>query len=119
MQTDKKSKRLRRARKTRALLKLHRKHRLCVFRSTQHIYAQVISPDGARTLVSASTTEPALREQLRYGGNVEAARVVGKLIAERALQANIESIGFDRSGHRYHGRVKVLADAAREAGLAI
>lgn len=119
MRKDKKSKRLRRARKSRIRLRLHQKHRLCVYRSTQHIYAQIITPDGDRTLVSASTTEPEMREKLGYGGNVEAARAVGKLIAQRALEANIESIGFDRSGHQYHGRIKGLAEAAREAGLAI
>jgi large subunit ribosomal protein L18 len=117
--SNKKSNRLRRAKKTRARLKLHGKHRLCVYRSAQHIYAQIISPEGDRTIVSASSTEPELRKQLKYGGNVEAAKLVGTQIAERAKNAKIESIGFDRSGHRYHGRVKMLADAAREAGLTI
>ena len=117
--SNKKSNRLRRASKTRARLKLHGKHRLCVYRSAQHIYAQIISPDGDRTIVSASSTEPELRKQLKYGGNVEAAKLVGTQIAERAKNVKIESIGFDRSGHRYHGRVKMLADAAREAGLTI
>ena len=117
--SDKKTKRLRRARKVRARLKVHGKHRLCVYRSSKHIYAQIISPQGDRTLVSASSIEPEIRSELKSGGNADAARVVGTRIAERALEARIESIGFDRSGHRYHGRIKVLADAAREAGLAI
>lgn len=117
--SEKKSKRLRRARKARARLRLHRKNRLCVTRSSKHIYAQIISPDGEMTLVSASTSEAELRTGLKFGGNVEAAKLVGTKIAERAKEANIEEIGFDRSGHRYHGRIKALADAAREAGLAI
>ncbi len=116
---DKKTKRLRRARKTRALLRLQAKNRLCVRRSLRHIYAQVISVDGGKTIVSASTVEPDVRSQLKYGGNIDAARLVGTTIAKRAIAKNIESIGFDRSGHRYHGRIKALADAAREAGLRI
>ena len=117
--SEKKIKRLRRARKTRARLKLHRRNRLCITRSSRHIYAQIISPNGEKTLVSASTSEPALRSELKYGGNIDAAKLIGKTIAERAKEAKIEQIGFDRSGHRYHGRIKALADAAREAGLAI
>ena len=117
--SEKRSKRLRRSRKTRALLKLKGKQRLCVHRSLQHIHAQVISADGSETLACASTTEPSIRSQVKYGGNMEAARLVGAIIAERAKQKNIESVGFDRSGYRYHGRVKALADAAREAGLKI
>ena len=117
--SDKKSKRLRRSRKVRAKLKLHRKNRLCVTRSSQHIYAQIISPDGEKTLVSASTSEAALRTELKYGGNIDAAKVIGTKIAERAKEAKISEVGFDRSGHQYHGRIKALADAAREAGLAI
>ena len=117
--SSKKVKRLRRARKVRASLKLHRRNRLCVFRTSQHIYAQIISPDGDRTLTSASTVEPEVRSQLKYGGNVEAAKLVGTRIAAKAKEMKIESVGFDRSGHRFHGRVKALADAARQAGLAI
>ena len=115
---DKKTRRLQRARKVRARLRLHQKNRLCVFRSAQHIYAQVISPDGQLTLVSASSVEPELRKKLKYGGNIEAARLVGTTIAQRAIAAEIKNVGFDRSGHRYHGRIKGLADSAREAGLA-
>ncbi len=117
--SSKKSKRLRRARKGRANLKLHGKNRLCVFRTSQHIYAQIISPDGAITLASASTLEPEVRSQLKYGGNVAAATAIGTRIAAKAKELKIQSVGFDRSGHRFHGRVKALADAAREAGLVI
>ncbi len=116
---DKKVKRLRRARKARVRLRLNGMHRLCVFRSLQHIYAQIISPKGDKTLVSASSVEPELKSQLKNGGNTEAAKLVGRYIAERAKAANIETVGFDRSGHRFHGRVKALADSAREAGLNI
>ena len=119
MNADKKIRRLQRARKARARLRLHGKNRLCVFRSAQHIYAQIISPDGQQTLASASSVEPELRKQLKYGGNIEAAKLVGTTIAQRANQAKIKNVGFDRSGHRYHGRVKQLAESAREAGLAI
>lgn len=119
MNADKKTRRLQRARKARARLRLHGKNRLCVFRSAQHIYAQIISPDGQQTLASASSVEPELRKQLKYGGNIEAAKLIGTTIAQRAIEAKIENVGFDRSGHRYHGRIKQLADSAREAGLAI
>jgi large subunit ribosomal protein L18 len=89
--------------------------RLAIFRSLSHIYAQVIDDEQGTTIVSASTTEKDLREGT--GGNVEAARRVGRAIAERAIAKGIESVVFDRGGFRYHGRVKALADAAREAGL--
>jgi len=117
--SDKRTKRLRRAQKARARLKVLRKNRLCVHRTAQHIYAQIISADGTQTLASASTTEAEVRSSVSYGGNTEAAKIVGSRIAQRAKEANIDSVGFDRSGHRYHGRVKALADAAREAGLGI
>lgn len=92
--------------------------RLNVFRSLKHIYAQVIDDDAGVTLVAASTVEPELREAVGgYGGNVKAAQVVGRVIAERALAKGIERVVFDRGGYRYHGRVKALAEAAREAGL--
>jgi large subunit ribosomal protein L18 len=89
--------------------------RLCVNRTPRHIYAQVIGADGDRVVASASTLE----EELRSGstGNAEAAAVVGKLVAERAVAAGVKQVAFDRSGFKYHGRVKALADAAREAGL--
>jgi len=89
--------------------------RLAVFRSSKHIYAQVIDDSAGRTLASASTMEKSLG--LGYGGNVDAARAVGKALGERARQAEISRVVFDRGGHKYHGRVRALADAAREAGL--
>ena len=89
--------------------------RLCVFRSLSNIYAQVIDDEAGRTLVSASTLDSDLKSN--YGGNVEAAKAVGKLVAERALEAGIDSVVFDRGGYVYHGRVAALADGAREAGL--
>ena len=91
--------------------------RLNVFRSTSHIYAQIIDDVTHRTLVAASTLDPAIKSEIKYGGNIEAAKVVGKLIAERALEADIKTVVFDRGGYKYHGRVAALTDAAREAGL--
>ena len=113
--TDKKVTRLRRARKAR--LKMHELEvvRLCVFRSAQHIYAQVISADGGKVLASASTLDKELRDAAT--GNIDAAKKVGLLVAERAKVAGITQVAFDRSGFKYHGRVKALADAAREGGL--
>lgn len=115
----KKAKRLRRARKGRNLIRLQGKYRLCVFRSSKHIYAQVITHDGSRTVASASSLEPELRNQLKSTGGVDSARMVGKQVAERALKMKVDTMAFDRSGHRYHGRVKALAEAAREAGITI
>ena len=113
--TDKKVTRLRRARKAR--LKMHELEvvRLCVFRSAQHIYAQVISADGNKVLASASTLDKELRDGAT--GNIDAATKVGQLVATRAKAAGVSQVAFDRSGFKYHGRVKALADAAREAGL--
>jgi len=91
--------------------------RLCVHRTPQHIYAQIIDPAGARVLASASTLEAELRASLKNGGNIAAAGAVGKRIAEKAKLAGITKVAFDRSGFKYHGRVKALADAARESGL--
>lgn len=91
--------------------------RLCVHRTPQHIYAQIIDPSGARVLASASTLETELRASLKNGGNIAAAGAVGKRIAEKAKQAGITKVAFDRSGFKYHGRIKALADAARESGL--
>ena len=92
--------------------------RLSVYRSLKHIYAQVIDDTNGITLVAASTLDPALREQLKgIKGKIEAARLVGKLVAERALEKGIKKVVFDRGGFKYHGRVKALADGAREAGL--
>lgn len=117
---NKKEQRLRRARQTRARIAKQKVARLTVFRSNLHIYARVVSDDGARVLASASTVEKDLREQLGgagKGGNAAAAAIVGKRIAERAKAAGIETVAFDRAGFAYHGRVKALAEAAREAGL--
>ena len=111
----KKETRLRRARKARLKMRELEAVRLCVHRSSQHIYAQVVSADGAKVLVSASTVEKDLRSGAT--GNVEAAKKVGLLVAERAKAAGITQVAFDRSGFKYHGRVKALADAAREGGL--
>lgn len=91
--------------------------RLAVFRSLQHMYAQIIDDEAGRTLVAASTSEKTLREQLRYGGNKDAAALVGKTLAQRALEAGVKQVAFDRREYRYHGRVAALAEAAREAGL--
>ena len=91
--------------------------RLSVFRSLKHIYAQVIDDESGTTLVSASTLEKTLKDLVKSGGDQEAAKSIGKLIAERALDKGIDSVVFDRGGHIFQGRVKALADAAREAGL--
>jgi large subunit ribosomal protein L18 len=119
--SDKKLSRLRRARATRARIRLARQNRLTVFRSNLHIYASVISPDGGKVLVTASTAEAQVRNQLAgakgKGGNAAAAKIVGTLLAQKAKAAGIETVAFDRAGFRYHGRVRALADAAREAGL--
>ena len=115
----KKEQRLRRSRQTRARIASQGVVRLAVFRSNLHIYASVISDDGAKVLASASTAEKEVRESLGKGkgGNAAAAAIVGKRIAERAKAAGVEKVAFDRSGFAYHGRVKALAEAAREAGL--
>ena len=117
---NKKEQRLRRSRQTRARIAKQDIARLTVFRSNLHIYASVISNDGARIVASASTAEKEVRTQLGAegkGGNTAAAVIIGKRIAEKAKAAGIEKVAFDRSGFAYHGRVKALADAAREAGL--
>ena len=116
---DKKQNRLRRARKTRAKIRELEVPRLSVHRTAQHIYAQVIAPDGGTILASASTIQTDMRKALKSTGNIEAAQAVGKAIAEKAKSAGIEQVAFDRSGFRYHGRIKALADAAREQGLRI
>ena len=114
---DRKHKRQRRSRRTRARISEQGTHRLCVHRTPRHIYAQVISADGATVLASASTLDAEVKRSLSYGGNVRAARLVGQVVAERALKAGIDRVAFDRSGFRYHGRVKVLAEEARAKGL--
>ncbi len=114
---DKYAARLRRGKRTRKHIQEIGKIRLAVHRTPQHMYAQVISEDGASIVVSASTVEKEVRGALKSTGGVAAAQHVGKLIAERALKAGVTEIAFDRSGYLYHGRIKALADAAREAGL--
>lgn len=114
---NKKEARLRRARKTRARIAEQKVARLTVYRSNLHIYAQVISDCGSKVLAAASTVEPSVKSQVANGGNVAAATAVGKLIAERAVAAGIQSVAFDRAGFQFHGRVKALAEAAREGGL--
>ena len=112
---DKKKARLRRARRARAKMRELNANRLCVHRTPRHIYAQIISGDGSSVICTASTLDKDLHE--KSGGNVGAAAEVGKRIAERAKEKGIQAVAFDRSGFRYHGRVKALADAAREGGL--
>ena len=124
--SNKKEQRLRRLRATRHRIATQRVARLTVFRSNQHIYASIVSDDGARVLASASTAEADMRKELsgdgsspsgKGGGNTAAAQAIGKRIAERAKAAGVEKVAFDRAGFAYHGRVKALAEAAREAGL--
>ena len=116
---DKRSKRHRRAGKTRARIELKGIHRLCVHRTPRHIYAQIIAPGTGGVIASASTVQKELREGLKATGNKDAAAAIGKAIAERAAEKGVSKVAFDRSGFRYHGRIKALADAAREAGLEI
>ncbi len=113
----KKETRLRRARRTRAKIRELGVYRLAVHRTPQHIYAQIIAADGGSTVVAASTVEKAVADGLGSTGNVEAAKKVGQTLAERAKAAGVNKVAFDRSGFKYHGRIKALADAARESGL--
>ena len=120
MSLNKKDQRVRRSRQTRARIAVQRVARLSVYRTNLHIYASVVSDDGATVLVSASTAEADIRKELGAagkGGNVAAATIIGKRIAEKAKAAGIDRVAFDRAGFAYHGRVKALAEAAREAGL--
>ena len=114
---NKKEARVRRSRKTRARIAEQRATRLVVSRSNSHIYAQIIAPTGDKVLAAASIAEADVRKDMKNGGNKAAAGVIGKLIADKAKALGIESVAFDRSGFRYHGRVQALADAARENGL--
>jgi large subunit ribosomal protein L18 len=116
---DKKTSRLRRARRTRAKIKDLAVHRLCVYRTPRHIYAQIIAPSGAEVVASASTLDKTLRGTIASGGNIAAAQLIGKMVAERALAKGIAQVAFDRAGFKYHGRIKALADAAREHGLQV
>ncbi len=114
---DKKASRMRRAAKARARIRRIGKHRLTVHRTPRHIYAQITTGDGSKVLACAATVQEDVRGKVKSTGNIEAAKIVGSLIGEKALAAGIKEVAFDRSGFRYHGRVKALADAAREAGL--
>ena len=115
--SEKKLARLRRARQTRIRIRENGAVRLTVHRTNGHIYAQLTTPEGSRVLAAASSAEKEVRGQLKHGGNRRAAELVGQRIAEKAKQAGIESVAFDRAGYRYHGRVKALAEAARSGGL--
>ncbi len=120
MSLTKKEQRLRRSRQTRVRIALQKVARLAVHRSNMHIYANIVSDDGTQVLVSASTAEKEVREQLSSAGaagKVAAATLIGKRIAEKAKAAGIDKVAFDRSGFAFHGRVKAVAEAAREAGL--
>ncbi|MDA8362877.1 MAG: 50S ribosomal protein L18 [Gammaproteobacteria bacterium] len=109
--------RARRTHKTRQRIAVLQVARLCVHRTPRHIYAQVIDPSGGQVLASASTLEAEVRKELKSGGNIAAAGTIGRRIAEKAKAAGVTRVAFDRSGFKYHGRVKALADAARENGL--
>ena len=114
---QKKIARLRRAKSTRSHIRVLGVPRLSVLRTGQHLYAQIFSADGSKVLASASTVQSDVRDGLKNGKNADAATKVGQTIAEKAKAAGIEKVAFDRSGYRYHGRIKALADAAREGGL--
>lgn len=114
---DKKSARLKRALRQRCKIRQLGVNRLSVHRTSQHIYAQVTNETGSATIASASTLDSEIKSSAKYSGNSEAATLVGALVAKRALEAGVTEVAFDRSGFKYHGRVKALADAAREAGL--
>ena len=114
---DKKTSRLKRALKLRCKIRELGANRLTIHRTSQHIYAQVLSKDGSTTLASASTTQAEIKAMVKNTSNAEAAMAVGKMVAQRAVAAGVTEVAFDRSGFKYHGRVKALADAAREAGL--
>jgi large subunit ribosomal protein L18 len=117
MQIGKKDRRLRRAVKTRAHIRTLGIARLSVHKTPRHIYAQLTDAQGSKVIAAASTVQTAVKDGLKATGNVEAAKAVGRVIAERAKAAGVTKVSFDRAGFRYHGRVKALADAAREAGL--
>jgi large subunit ribosomal protein L18 len=117
MKLDKKQNRLRRARKTRAKISQLAVNRLSIHRTPRHIYAQIIAADGGTVVASASTVEKEVRKGTKSTGNIAAAAIVGARIAEKAKAAGVDTVAFDRSGFRYHGRVMALAEAAREAGL--
>lgn len=112
-----KLKRLRRAKSTRIKIENSGKFRLVVYKSNNHIYAQIVDPSSSNIIVSSSTTEEKVRKQHPRGGTIEAAKFIGQLIAEKSINAQITEVAFDRSGFKYHGRIKALADAARSSGI--
>ena len=114
---EKRTSRLRRARRTRAKIRELRVPRLTVHRTSKHIYAQVIGDDNSTVLAACSTVQADVKGDVKYSGNKDAAAIIGKLIAERAKAAGVTKVAFDRSGFKFHGRLKALAEAAREAGL--
>jgi len=114
---SKKQARIKRATRTRARIRLKGVNRLCIHRTPKHLYAQVIAANGSEVLASASTLDKDIRDKVKYSGNVDAAIIVGKKLGERAKKAGVTQVAFDRSGFKYHGRIKALADAAREQGL--
>lgn len=114
---NKKTTRLRRAKKIRGKIATQNVARLCVFRTPKHIYAQVIAADGTTVVAASSTVQAEIKKEISFTGNKEAAKIVGKSIAEKAKAAGVESVAFDRSGFQYHGRIKELAESARENGL--
>lgn len=109
--------RTRRSTKTRDHIRKLGVNRLCVHRTPRHIYAQIIEPGGSRVLTCASTLDKEVRNKIKYSGNTESASIVGKILAERAKAAGVTKVAFDRSGYKFHGRIKALADAARENGI--
>ena len=114
---SKKIDRLRRAKKTRARIQKLGADRFCVHKTPRHVYAQVISPNGSKVIVSASSLDKEIKDKIKYGGNIEAATVVGRVLAKRAKKAGIKKVAFDRSGFKFHGRIQALANAARENGM--
>ena len=114
---NKRAARIRRGKRSRMKMRELGATRLSIYRSSRHIYAQIISGDENKIIASASTVEKSMRDELDYTGNASAAAAIGKLVAERAQEKGVKAVAFDRSGFKYHGRVKALADAAREAGL--
>jgi len=114
---DKKSSRLRRAKKARAKIKELGVNRLSVHKTAKHIYAQIISDADSKVLVAVNTLQNDVKSEISYTGNIDAAKTVGKIVAEKAKDAGITNVAFDRSGFKFHGRIKSLADAARENGL--
>ena len=114
---SKKTDRLRRAKKTRARIKRLNTDRLCVHKTSRHVYAQVISSNSLQVIVSASSLDKEIKSQIKYSGNVEAATIVGGILAKRAKKAGVTKVAFDRSGFKFHGRIQALAKAARENGM--